>query len=103
MKIHDSNGDCKPDSSKKEQLQTPQELASQLRQLAETFQAMASEATQTGESFDQTERAVFKCVLKMGFLAMQQFVSLPRRRRPWTGCQYGGWQNARPFRETNSH
>ena len=65
MKIHDSNGDCKPGSGKKEQLQTPQELASELRQLAETFQAMASEATQTGESFDQTERAVFKCVLNM--------------------------------------
>ena len=76
MKIHDSNGECKPGSGKKEPLQTPQELARELKQLAETFQAMASEATQTGESFDQTERAVFKCVLKMGFLAMQQFVSL---------------------------
>jgi len=76
MKIHDSNGDCKPGSRKKEQLQTPQELASELKQLAEKFQAMASEATQTSESFDQTERAVFECVLKMGFLAMQQFVSL---------------------------
>ena len=76
MKIHDSNGDCKPGSRKKEQLQTPQELASELKQLAETFQAMASKATQTCESFDQTERAVFECILKMGFLAMQQFVSL---------------------------
>ena len=76
MKIHDSNGDCKPGSRKKEQLQTPQELASELKQLAETFQAMASKATQTCESFDHTERAVFECILKMGFLAMQQFVSL---------------------------
>jgi len=50
--------------------------AENLLKLAEQIKAIAEVAVQDGESFDQTERTVWSSVLKMGFQAMQLFVSL---------------------------
>jgi len=53
-----------------------EQAAKNVGNLAEQIKAIAEVAAKNGESFDQTERAVWDLALQMGFQAMQLFVKL---------------------------
>lgn len=76
MKVQHSNALCNPTSAETQLERTPQQVAQELKQLAERFQNLLPEAVGTGKSFDEVERTVFQCLLTMGFEAMQLFVAL---------------------------
>ena len=59
-----------------ENVSSAKEAAKNVLNLAEQLKAIAEVAATNGESFDQTERAVWESVLQMGFQAMQLFVLL---------------------------
>jgi len=64
-----------PNSTLEENVSAEQ-AAQNVGNLAEQIKAIAEVAAKNGESFDQTERAVWDSVLQMGFQGMQLFVKL---------------------------
>jgi hypothetical protein len=55
---------------------SPEQAAKTLLKLAEQIKTRAEAAANNGDSFDQTERAVWESALQIGFQAMQLFVAL---------------------------
>ncbi len=56
--------------------QSPKQIAEKLQQCGDTIRELVVNASKSGHSFDQTERAVWNLVLKTGFLAMELFTKL---------------------------
>lgn len=56
--------------------QSPEQLAEQLKQLSDQLRAGVREAAKAGHSFDQMERSVQETLRKMGFHAIELFISL---------------------------
>jgi hypothetical protein len=68
---------CNPASNPKlTESVSAEQAAANLLELAQRVKATAQTAARNGESFDQTERAVWSAVLQMGYQAMQLFVAL---------------------------
>ncbi len=74
----DRNPDSRSDGQHIPAEQCPSALQAtrNLTELAEQLKVTVDAAACHGESFDQTERMVRDTVLKMGFQAMERFVSL---------------------------
>ncbi|WP_342190269.1 ISKra4 family transposase [Stieleria varia] len=56
--------------------QSPEQIAEKLQQCGDTIREHVVNASKCGQSFDETERAVWNLVLKTGFLAMELFTKL---------------------------
>jgi hypothetical protein len=56
--------------------QLPDQIAERLQQCGDTVRELVVNASKSGDSFDQTERAVWSLVLRTGFLAMELFTKL---------------------------
>ena len=77
MNVMDSTTAGNPTSqASQRKLRTPEQVADELQSLSGQLRKLVPESAGQGKSFDQTERKVWQMVRKIGFEAMELFVSL---------------------------